>query len=85
MYDAISVLHEAFVKFGRKKAGEPTTNLSPSGWQNGSREAAAVCATGSVIGAPVPFELGERIGKWIRKVSGGIRPTRSRLFLFLFY
>lgn len=59
MIDAISVLYDAFSKLGRKK-GEIS-----SSW-NGSRE--AICATGSVIGSPVPFELGEKIAKYIRKV-----------------
>jgi len=70
MYDAVSVLFDAFTKMTRKKPDffhQPGA-VSPTGVKlNGTRE--VHCATGrDFTGSPVPFELGEKIAKYIRKV-----------------
>jgi hypothetical protein len=75
MYDAMSVLQDAFSKMTRKKpdyfsSGSPASSSTSSSstfrW-NGTRD--VHCATGrDFTGSPTPFEMGERIAKNIRKV-----------------
>lgn len=67
MYDAISVLGEAFSKMYKKKMEflQPGINGFRA---NGTRD--VHCATGGdFTGSPPPFEHGEKIAKFIRKVS----------------
>lgn len=71
MYDAITVLYDAFTKMTRKKSDffHPAGGgVSETGVKlNGTRE--VHCATGrDFTGSPVPLLLGEKIAKYIRKV-----------------
>jgi hypothetical protein len=73
MYDAMSVLQDAFSKMTRKKpdyfsSGSPASSSTSSTFRwNGTRD--VHCATGrDFTGSPTPFEMGERIAKNIRKV-----------------
>jgi len=82
MYDAISVLHSAFTKILHKKGGSDfisslrslngsttSSTSSSSGSATASSRRDVVCATGrDFTDNPVPFEMGERIAKYIRKV-----------------
>ncbi|CAL8101103.1 unnamed protein product [Orchesella dallaii] len=80
MYDAILVLGEAFSKMYKKKLDFLQTGTN--GFRpNGTRD--VHCATGGdFTGSPPPFENGEKIAKFIRKVemdglTGDIRFTED--------
>lgn len=69
MYDAISVLAEAFSKMYKKKLDIFQSSSGINGFlrTNGTRD--VHCATGGDFsGSPTPFENGEKIAKFIRKV-----------------
>ncbi len=70
MYDAISVLAEAFSKMYKKKLDifqQPSSGINGLLRTNGTRD--VHCATGGDFsGSPPPFENGEKISKFIRKV-----------------
>lgn len=71
MYDAISVLAEAFSKMYKKKLDifqQPSSGINGLLRTNGTRD--VHCATGGDFsGSPPPFENGEKIAKFIRKVK----------------
>jgi hypothetical protein len=84
MYDAISVLAEAFAKALRKKPDFfgtiSSTALNNNNYKTSSSSSSSNvsantvrevhCATGrDFTDSPIPFEQGERLAKYIRKVS----------------
>jgi len=70
MYDSISILAEALSRMYKKKVDifQPSSGFNGFLRANGTREVS--CATGGAFtGSPIPFENGEKIAKFFRKVS----------------
>ncbi len=77
MYDAISVLAEAFSKMYKKKLDIFQSGINGFSRTNGTRD--VNCATGGDFsGSPLPFENGEKIAKFIRKVISVIKIINIR-------
>jgi hypothetical protein len=75
MFDAISVLQEAFFRLGRRKWE------GGGGRGNGSREGGGVCGAGSFSGAGAPSEWGERVAKYMRKVREIVKRGFGRIWI----
>lgn len=86
MFDAISVLAEAFSKMYKKKLDifqQPSSGINGLLRTNGTRD--VHCATGGDFsGSPPPFENGEKIAKFIRKVSLRLFECVLLFYSFLF-